>query len=300
MTVQNSPTLICFDDAGDNRFRRLSFSNATVERSLGSSKNFTPLLHRKRFSVDRYNKSTAYARSPDQRCSLLRYAFYSFGRRQSFLNSVVYGGSADFKPDGPIKQTESFAFVRYKEGVSPISGLFPNSRPATIFRRVVFIVIIPFDAIVIRWFFAHIGKESCKTISPPFADLDPPASIIVVAGAFRIGAALDNSKPNSMFRCSRHAVLPKSRPARFILQTTATAGVAPTKTGSCNNADFPTFTAALPPSVVKSVSTGCSRRAPQNCQPIEFSTCDIDEFGHMSTPLFDRQGSSSTYSTTMQ
>lgn len=166
-------------------------------------------------------------------------------------------------------------FVRCELLRSPINLLFAPCRPSAITR---FVPAIIFDAIKGQPDRAlpHIGQEVLER-SPPFADRDAAATVILEISAGRVVAPSKHVRPRSVsFRRAMLcvAVLPHSIPCFLRLETTARTGVARTKHRSFNRIFVPAIAFAKP--------TGAPSFPddPQSDQPSEALACDILDGGH--------------------
>jgi len=90
--------------------------------------------------------------------------------------------------------------------VSFVSSLLGKRNPFAVFRIVTLINVNAFNRESLSRHFAHIGKECFKRVFPFFANGNPPAAIVFVAGAIRVKTAVFHSTPCSVFRGFPHAV----------------------------------------------------------------------------------------------
>ncbi len=107
--------------------------------------------------------------------------------------------NADFRC--PVSHWHRDAVVRKKpQAITSVPSLLGACCPTAVVLFIVAIVIFSLDGVVGTRSFTHVSQEHRERFSPFWADLNPAPAIVRVPGRVAIGAALNQSTPNMIFR----------------------------------------------------------------------------------------------------
>jgi hypothetical protein len=80
-----------------------------------------------------------------------------------------------------------------------VANLLRTSRPSTIPRLIVAVIVYAVDLMLGRWLCAHISKEGFKRVSPAVANCDATPAISLPSVVIGIATALNHSIPGAKF-----------------------------------------------------------------------------------------------------
>jgi len=125
---------------------------------------------------------------------------------------------------GPFNKGLCYSGVREQSIISLVSRLLGSRCPFTVVWTVAKRAVNSFYRVFVAglWFFAHVGKEVFKRISPAFANRNSDGSIKTIGNAGRLIASLPHLDPCDVFRGSRLSM--RKRPMMKNLFSTASAG----------------------------------------------------------------------------
>jgi hypothetical protein len=104
----------------------------------------------------------------------------------------------------PFCQRERFATELYSAVSSCVSHLFLASRPAAIFRTIIYIIIYSVNASV-RWWLSHVMNKILKR-HPSLANSNTTCSVLVITGMMRVVASSFHCTPYAIRSAIRHAM----------------------------------------------------------------------------------------------
>lgn len=242
-------------DAGDRLIGRHAAHK--IKHGLsGNAELLSPIHDRHSSAVDGGGYSRIFFALDVMLNSLLR------GQPRTYF--PINRRSADFKLNGPIRDTKFFSFILNVESISTISRLLNDCGPAAIFWRVTLIIVNTIQRIFWGWFSSHISKKVHKTFVPSRTDMNSSSAIGGISFTIGIMTTFFHSFPSRIFRTLTHTVSSPSRRYPFAVEATTTGSYNRSKIGSCHNRACPTVTSTLPHRIVIGISCSFATRPPQN------------------------------------
>ena len=173
-----------------------------------------------------------------------------FFSRQSTIDAVGNRASVYASSSAPTSNSISNITEGERDIGSLVVGLLCLSRPLTILRRVITVIINPIQTVFSGRLLAHISNK-VRELAPSITDSNASSSVVFERVFSFVGATLSHVFPSDMFRGKGLTV---SRASLNHEASTGFSAVLASKVIVSDNASIPTRTDAVEPSVA-TVST---------------------------------------------
>jgi hypothetical protein len=110
----------------------------------------------------------------------------SFFKRPTFFNSFSNTSPIQANFSSPFSSSKSFSIECYHSRISSIVRVFRSCNPATIFRRVISIIVNSVNLMNVARAWPHIFVKVLKTINPSFANRYSTSTITFIGMCFGI------------------------------------------------------------------------------------------------------------------
>lgn len=180
----------------------------------------------------------------------------------------------------PLREGQGLAGMCDEMVVSAIVLLRFLSRPSTITRFIVAVILSAVNGVLRSWPLAHVGKKIFKRVKPAFANRDTASAVVLEAVVLRAGTTANHAVPAlvSAARCGSAgmAVFEVPGGCPVAQEAPTTLGAARDEVDAQCHDDVATIADALP----LRVAVGIRPHRASNEQSFKPLTYHINEFGH--------------------
>jgi len=193
----------------------------------------------------------------------------------SGINSSKESSCIDACFFSPLSYVKRFAINGNHVVSSGIVSLLPPACPATVFRRIITIVINAINTGFVIRSFPHINIEVFKRVKPSITNFNTPPTISSVGLISRIIAALFKMHPALKFYRAGFAMNFTSRRCRFTFKAPARFSVTRTNVVTLNDFSIPAITQTQPSYFLKTFGCKYIGSTRDNSKTVEFLTCQV-------------------------